>query len=181
MTPPSTSVSLLGDMTVRMLGEDVSEALGGRVARLAFVYLLLHRDRPVRRDAIAVAVWERRAPEDPDAALRVVLSRLRRVLGADVVSGRAEVRLSLPAPVYVDLERAVGLVEEAERSATLADASAAADLVSRELLPGLEASWIDVERERLADLRFRALAAVGRAALRTGEASSRTQRRRPAS
>ncbi len=149
-------------------GEDLSPKLGGRVGRLAFAYLLLHRDRPVRRDALAAALWQERAPDDPDAALRVVLSRLRRALGGDVLVGRAEVRFQLPKPVHVDLERAVELVGEAERSATLAQATVVAEMVSRELLPGLEASWIDVERERLADLRFRALAAVGRAALRAG-------------
>jgi hypothetical protein len=68
----------------------------------------LHRDRPIRRDQLAAAVWEERAPANPDAALRVVLSRLRRALGADALPGRTELRLALPEPAEVDVERRVG-------------------------------------------------------------------------
>jgi DNA-binding SARP family transcriptional activator len=119
-SPNSTAVTLLGDTVVRVDGEDVTQALGGRVGRLAFVYLLLHRDQSVRRDQLAAALWERRAPAQPDAALRVVLSRLRRALGAHVVPGRTSVRLVLPEPLTVDLDVLASLVEVSERDSELA-------------------------------------------------------------
>src|SRR4051794_1871303 len=155
-----TAIELLGGLSVRIGGTDVTAALGGRVGRLALAYLVLHRDRAVRRDELADAVWEaERAPADPDAALRVVLSRLRSALGRDAVTGRAELRLALPEPARVDLEELRELVAEGEAEA----ARAAARLAARELLPGLDADWLAAERDALLELRAQALLTLGRA------------------
>jgi len=163
-----TSVRLLGEMSVRVGEEDLTDALGGRVGRLALAFLLLNRERAVRRDELAAAVWEGRAPADPEGALRVVLSRLRRAIGSESLQGRAELRLMLPGPVHIDVERLRMLVGEAEAGGELAPARAAAELSAGELLPALDADWLVVERDRILDLRLRALHAVGRAALRAG-------------
>lgn len=163
-----TSIRLLGDLSVRINEEDVTDAIGGRVGRLALTFLLLNRGRAVRRDELAAAVWEERAPADPEGALRVVLSRLRRAIGSGSLQGRAELRLTLPGPVHVDVERLRMLVGEAEAGGDLAPARAAAELSAAELLPALDADWLVAERDRTLDLRLRALHAVGRAALRAG-------------
>ena len=169
--PPAlggTSIRLLGDLSVRIGGADVTEAVGGRVNQLALAFLVLNRERPVRRDELAGAVWEKRAPVDPDGALRVVVSRLRRAIGAESLQGRAELRLTLPGPIEIDVEKVRILVGEAEAGGDLARASAAAELSVGELLPALDADWLGAERDRILDLRLRALDAVGRAALRAG-------------
>ena len=152
------SVQLLGGLSVCVGGHDVTQAIGGRVGQLAFAYLVLHRDRGVRRDELAAAIWEERAPVDPDAALRVVLTRLRKALGTDVVHGRAELRLQLPGPVHVDVER---LRPGGEGSTGAGDV--------QELLPGLEAEWITAERAALAELRVGSLLAHGRSAIGRGD------------
>jgi DNA-binding SARP family transcriptional activator len=158
-------IRLLGDLSVQIGKHDVTGRLGGRVGQLAFSYLVLNRERPIRRDQLAAAVWEERAPANPDAALRVVLSRLRAALGADALAGRAELRLALPEPAEVDVERLRVLagVEDLET------AREAGQLAKQELLPGLEADWLNDHRERLAELRQEALGALGRIALREGE------------
>ena len=155
MSSAGASVKLLGELSVQVHGRDVTPGIGGRVGQLAFSYLVLHRDRPVRRDELADAIWEEHAPADPDGALRVVLSRLRKALGAEALVGRAEIRLVLPEPVEVDLEhlRGDGAI------------SAPSRLDTRELLPGLESDWITAERAVLAELRTSTLTALGAAAL----------------
>jgi DNA-binding SARP family transcriptional activator len=144
------SVQLLGGLSVHIGGKDVTAGIGGRVGQLAFAYLMLHRDRPVRRDELAAAIWEENAPADPDAALRVVLTRLRKALGPDAVQGRAELSLRLPEPLEVD-------IEDLDRAAL------------GELLPGLESDWITDRRAALADQRVGTLAELGRAALEAGD------------
>jgi DNA-binding SARP family transcriptional activator len=149
------AVQLLGGLAVRLHGVDVTPAIGGRVGQLALAYLVLHRDRGVRRDELAAAIWEENAPADPDAALRVVLSRLRKALGPEALVGRAEIRLVLPDPVDVDVEQLRG------ESALVAPGR----LDTRELLPGLEADWVTAERAVLAELRASSLTALGQTAL----------------
>jgi DNA-binding SARP family transcriptional activator len=153
------AVQLLGGLNVRLRGVDVTPAIGGRVGQLAFAYLVLHRDRTIRRDELAAAIWEENAPSDPDAALRVVLTRLRKALGAEALVGRAELQLVLPEPVDVDVEQIRG--ESALAAPNRLD--------TRELLPGLEAEWITAERAVLAELRASTLASLGRAALETDD------------
>jgi DNA-binding SARP family transcriptional activator len=156
-----THVRLLGGLSVEIDDEERAGALGGRVGQLAFSYLALHRERPVRRDQLAAAIWEERAPANPDAALRVVLSRLRAALGSEALQGRGELRLALPEPVQVDIEDL--------RRGLAAGQSDAVALASQDLLPGLEAEWLTEQRELLGDERRRALSELGRVALRDGE------------
>jgi DNA-binding SARP family transcriptional activator len=157
----SSAVQLLGGLSVQIDHEERTGALGGKVGQLAFAYLVLNRDRPVRRDQLAAAIWEARAPANPDAALRVVLSRLRAALGADALQGRAELRLALPEPVSVDVEDLRRQLSAGERGA--------AHLAGQELLPGLEADWLTEQRELLAELRRRGLSTLGSLALREGD------------
>lgn len=159
MGAEGASIQLLGGLRVRLGDTDATSAVGGRVGQLAFAYLVLHRDRAVRRDELAAAIWEENAPADPDAALRVVLSRLRKALGAEAIEGRSEIRLVLPEPAEVDVER----LRAGGPDAT----SARPD--NRELLPGLEAEWITAERAVLAELRTSTLQAVGQSALQAGQ------------
>jgi DNA-binding SARP family transcriptional activator len=56
-----------GRLQVEWDGERLEDALPGRQGRLLFVYLTLHRDRPVRRDELVEALWSAAPPSDGDA------------------------------------------------------------------------------------------------------------------
>jgi DNA-binding SARP family transcriptional activator len=159
MGAEGASVQLLGGLSVRLRGQDVTAAIGGRVGQLAFAYLVLRRDRAVRRDELAAAIWEESAPADPDAALRVVLTRLRKALGAGAIAGRSELHLVLPEPVEVDVE----LLRRDDGSGPGPGPD------TRELLPGLDADWITAERALLSDLRTNVLLSAGRSALEAND------------
>lgn len=166
-------IDLCGTVSVALAGRRLDEAFSGARARLCLGYLALHRDRPVRRDELIEAVWGDRAPENPDAALATLLSRIRRALGPDVVQGRGNLQLVLPGDVRIDVEEADEAVERAESRLEAGDlvgasraAAAAAEVSERELLPGLEGDWLDSERAEFLDVRLRALECRAEAALR---------------
>ncbi|HEX2086402.1 MAG TPA: AAA family ATPase [Solirubrobacteraceae bacterium] len=169
----ATRISLCGRLSVELDGERVE--LPGRQGRLLFAYLVLHRDRPVRRDELVEALWSEGEAPAGGEALAPPLSRLRKALGAGRLEGRAELQLLLPADAWIDwevahdaLRRAVdALGREAWREAW-GPAQAALAVADRGLLPGLEAPWIDERRVQLADLRVQALEAVATIGARLG-------------
>src|SRR5829696_3048975 len=80
-----------------------------------FVYLVLERGRRVSRDEASVAIWPERRPEHESAALRTVLSRLRGVLGADVLGSADGLFLRLAEDTRVDVLEAQERVGAARR------------------------------------------------------------------
>src|SRR4051794_29340788 len=102
MAAGPTRIQLCGRMEVLVDGVPVGDRLRGRQGRLLLAYLVMHRDRPVRRDELVEAIWPGGAPAAD--ALAPLLSRLRSALGADRVAGRSEVRLELGAGAWVDWE-----------------------------------------------------------------------------
>ncbi len=143
--------------------------------RLLLAYLLLNRSRHVGREELIGALWPDSAPVSQDAALRTLLSRLRSALGSSALTGREELALSLPDPVWVDLEAAAAELQRAVSALGRADARGAwalaqvpLNIASRGLLPGAQASWLEPRRRELEDLRLRALEVVGEAGLRMG-------------
>src|SRR3712207_1728748 len=106
MAAAETRVRLCGRLEVVWRGERVEDALRGRQGRLLFAFLVLHRDRAVRRDALVEALWPGDAPAGVEGHLAPLLSRTRKLLGAEHVVGRSESQLVLPEGAEVDLERA---------------------------------------------------------------------------
>src|SRR4051794_10578983 len=139
----------------------------------------MHRDRPVRRDELAEALWSGKgAPPASDSQLAPPLSRLRKTLGPGVLEGRSELSLILPADAWVDWEVMRDAVRTARQAVAGGDdqtawdnAHAALEIAQGGLLPGLEAPWIDNLRGELADLRVEALEAVAGAGARLGGAA----------
>lgn len=178
MTSPSTRIHLCGRLSVEWEGDRLERALPGRQGRLLFAYLVLHRDRPVRRDELVAALWsEDDAPAGGDTLLAPPLSRLRKALGPGRLEGRSELVLALPDDVWIDWEVAHDAMRRAREALAAHDhqgawgpARAALSIAERGLLPGLEATWIDALRGRLADLRVEALEAVARIGVRLGGA-----------
>lgn len=77
-------IELLGPLVVEREGERV-EVPGARL-RALLVQLALAGGRPVDEARLAAVVWPDEPPADPRAALRTLVSRLRRALGDANVS-----------------------------------------------------------------------------------------------
>src|SRR4051794_6593654 len=135
----------------------------------------MHRDRPVRRDELAEALWSGKgAPPVYESLLAPPLSRLRKALGPGVLDGRSELHLILPEDAWIDWEVAPERLRAARATASAQEAFDAAreavEIAERGLLPGLEAPWIDAKRGELADLRVEALEAMATAGAKLGGA-----------
>jgi pentatricopeptide repeat protein len=148
---PRTRVRLCGPLRVEIDGREV--AVTGQ-ARCLLAFLLTHG--PVDRGALIDLLWPDCPPRDPHAALRPLLSRLRRALAPGAIDGREQVRLVLPEPVWVD-------VEAAAQAAPLA----ALELIGPGFLPAVEADWARGRREEVEEMRLHALEQIG------GEAAAR--------
>ena len=170
-----TCVRLCGTFAVEIAGHRVEGALRGRQARLLFAYLVVNRERPVRRDELIDALWPETPPAAPDDALNTLLSRLRKALGPGVVGGRSELTLKLAADARVDVEAAFDELGQAERGLEHADweqagdaAGRAASLVEQGFLVGVQAPWVDDHRARIEELHLRALECLAACGLRRG-------------
>src|SRR3954463_4487610 len=112
METPRTRIELCGRLLVEIDGEGLQAALPGRQGRMLFAYLVLNRDRPVRRDELLDALFSGNGSgTQGDAALRPPLSRLRKALGEGRLEGRSELALSLPEGAWVDWEAARASLE----------------------------------------------------------------------
>jgi DNA-binding SARP family transcriptional activator len=156
-------------------GEALEHRLERRQARLLTVLLVLHRERPMRREELIEAIWPQASWGQHDGALRVLLTAVRRVFGSDALTGRVELRLELPSDVWIDVEEATGAVavaEQALREGRVADASAAAHAaaaaLTEPLLAGESAAWIEEARRELDDLAVSALELGASAKLQLG-------------
>lgn len=163
-TLAETRIQLCGRLVARIDGRRVEGALPGRQGRLAFAYLAVNRHRPVTRDELLAALW--REPGTSDR-LNPLLSKLRSVVP---LGGRGEVRLTLPADTWIDVEAAAEGLHRAESAVARGDFTAAwapgrvaQHVASREFLPGEDEPWIDDQRRRLEEILVRSLELVGRA------------------
>ena len=170
-----TRIQLCGRLLFRIAGSDVTDYLPGRKGRLLLAYLCMHRLRPVPRSELADALWGEQAATSPDKLLDPVVSRLRRAVGADLVSGRGELRLLLPADAYVDTEaaleaihRAEGAVRRGDWAAAWGPARVALHVTNRTFMPGEDAAWIDEVRRELDDVQIRAHECVAASGLGLG-------------
>jgi DNA-binding SARP family transcriptional activator len=171
---PPLRVQICGTLAIERDGQRLDGLLPGRQGRLLFTYLVVNRHRRVPRDEVAEALWREPEPAAVDARLNPLVSKLRKVFGADTVDGRSTLRLCLP-DAWVDLEAAVEAIHRAESSVAQQDwtrawgpALTALFAAERGFLPGEDASWIDEVRHGLADLHLRALECYAAAGLGLG-------------
>jgi DNA-binding SARP family transcriptional activator len=140
-----------------------------------FAYLAARRIRPVHRDELKHALWPDGLPKAADSALNALVSKLRHVLGTDVLVGRSELRLVLPSRAWIDLEAAGEAIHRAESAVALGDwvqawgpARVALNIARRGFLRFETALWIDELRRFLEDMELRALECVAQAGLGLG-------------
>jgi DNA-binding SARP family transcriptional activator/tetratricopeptide (TPR) repeat protein/ABC-type cobalamin/Fe3+-siderophores transport system ATPase subunit len=170
-----TRIQLCGRLSVEIDGAQLAGRLRGKQVPLLLAYLVLNRDRHVGRDELIGALWPSQAPVSQDAALRTLLSRLRSALGASTLAGRDELILTLPEPVWIDIEaaatemtRALDALAQDDARRAWALAQVPLNIASRGLLPGTQASWLEAPRRELEEVHLLALEVIGRAGLVMG-------------
>jgi len=185
------AIGVLGPLELAVDGRPVP--VPGARLRALLACLALHEGVPVSAEAIAAAVWPEDAPADPVAAVRSLVTRLRRLLpegsitsvpgayrlDADIdahrfrllaTDGRFEEALSLwRGPALVDLpDEVVARAALEEQRITAVEDRARAELArggGAEAVAELsELAVAHPFRERLHALLFRALRATGRSA-----------------
>ena len=156
-------------------GRRIEARLPSRQGRLLFAYLALNRDRAVSRDELIDALWPYATPAAAPSGLTVLVSKLRAVLGAQVLSGRSELRLNLPPGTRIDVEDALAAVHEAQSAVAQADwrrawgpGLRAQFIARRPLVVEHDTPWLDQWRQRLDDVHDRALEAYSASCLGIG-------------
>jgi SARP family transcriptional regulator, regulator of embCAB operon len=173
--PAETRIQLCGRFVVRLEGERIEDSLPGTLGQLLFAYLVLNRLHRVDRDQLLIAVYGEEAPADHYARLSVLMSKLRRVVGAEVLTGRAQIELVLPEDAFVDVEAALEALHRAEShvakgewTAAWGPSSLTYDITSRHVLRGHDRPWLEDWRRHLDDARLSGLECLAAASLGIG-------------
>lgn len=158
------AVHLFGRMRVRSNGHELPGLTCAKAQEL-LAFLLLHRDRAHRREAVADQLWGEAACADPRKTFRQALWRLQSALAGwpTLVEslGGDWIQLSSAARPWVDVHRfeaAYEDLQDASRAAPSAPvwrrAEEALRLYTDDLLEGSSWSWCVGQRERLRELFF---------------------------
>src|SRR3954451_3338205 len=153
---------------LEVVGEHGALALGALKPRAVLALLLLHRNRPVTADRLAVALWGEEAPRDATRTVQVYVSRVRRALGDPeaIATMPAGYRLRV-RPGELDAERFESGVVAGRRALAAGEHERASELLRAALalwggppLAELEFEpFAQVEIARLHELRLAALEA----------------------
>jgi SARP family transcriptional regulator, regulator of embCAB operon len=170
-----TRIQLCGRLVARLDGQRVEDSLPGALGLLLFAYLVLNRLRRIERDELLIAVYGEEATPGHNPRLSVLLSKLRRVLGPELLVGRAQLELLLPADAFVDVEAALEALHRAESHVANGEwaeawgpSGIAYHVASRPLLKSHDRPWLDDWRSRLDDVRVRGLECFAAARLGLG-------------
>jgi len=170
---------LAGTFRVVRDGTELTDGeIGSRKSRTLLKLLTIERPGLVPVDRIVDVLWPNERPAAPEQNVATLVSRLRAVLGADVIQGgRAGYRLAAGPGIVVDLDAAARFCDQAEgklataAAVALAAAERAHELLSAGTAVGDEpyADWADPARERVRELLRRVRLAAAEAALTTGD------------
>lgn len=155
------SIQMLGELTVRRDAE-VLPLPASKKTRALLAYLAL-TGRPQRRDRLCEVLWE--VPDDPRAALRWSLSKLRPLVNdaarERLVADRERVAMHT-ADVDIDVRE---LENRLELDLSVDELAAIAERLQELLLDGLDLPnlpafqrWLQAERQEAAGLKARVLA-----------------------
>ena len=170
---------LAGTFSVVRDGAQLTDGeIGSRKSRTLLKLLAVERPGLVTVDRIVEILWPDERPASPEQNVAIMVSRLRAVLGAELIQGgRAGYRLAAGPGVVVDLDAAAGFCEQAEgklgtaAAVALAAAERAHELLSAGTAFGDEpyADWADPAREQVRELLRRVRLAAAEASLATGD------------
>ena len=150
--------------------------IGSRKSRTLLKLLAVERPGLVTVDRIVEILWPDERPASPEQNVAIMVSRLRAVLGAELIQGgRAGYRLAAGPGMVVDLDVAAGFCEQAEgKLATAAAVALAAAERAHELLSAGTAisdepyaDWADPARDQVRELLRRIRLAAAEASLAT--------------
>jgi SARP family transcriptional regulator, regulator of embCAB operon len=171
----ATRVQLCGRLVVELDGVRVEGELPGGKGRMLFAYLVLNRDRRMSRDELLTAVYGDEASPDQHPSLSVLLSKLRSVIGPELLAGRSEIEIALPRDAFVDVEAAREALHRAESHVAAGEwadswgpAGVAYHVARRPLLQGEDRPWLDEWRRRLEEIKLRGLECFAEARLGLG-------------
>ena len=170
---------LAGTFRVVRDGTELTDGeIGSRKSRTLLKLLAVERPGLVPVDRIVEVLWPNERPAAPEQNVATLVSRLRAVLGADLIQGgRAGYRLAAGPGIVVDLDAAARFCDQAEgklataAAVALAAAERAHELLSAGTAVGDEpyADWADPAREQVRDLLRRVRLTAAEAALATGD------------
>ena len=151
--PDELEISLLGEPRVASCGREIPLP-ASRKAR-ALLAFLVATGRPHRRERLCELFWD--LPDDPKAALRWALSKLRSVVDAPdrprIVADRERVHFNVEG-VAVDIRDVHARLRQAQEAPTIAELEAMARQLDAVLLDGLDGagsaafdSWLAAERD----------------------------------
>jgi DNA-binding SARP family transcriptional activator len=152
--------------------------IGSRKSRTLLKLLAVERPGLVTVDRIVEILWPDERPAAPEQNVATMVSRLRAVLGAELIQGgRTGYRLVAGPDLVVDLDAAAGFCEQAEgklgtaAAVALAAAERAHELLSAGTAISEEqyADWADRAREQLRELLRRVRLVAAEASLATGD------------
>ena len=152
--------------------------IGSRKSRTLLKLLAVERPGLVTVDRIVEILWPDERPASPEQNVAIMVSRLRAVLGAELIQGgRAGYRLAAGPGLVVDLDVAAGFCEQAEgklataAAVALAAAERAHELLSAGTAIGDEpyADWAEPARDQVRELLRRVRLAAAEASLATGD------------
>jgi DNA-binding SARP family transcriptional activator len=171
----ATRIQLCGRLAIELSGRALTAKLPAGQAQVLFTYLTVTRQLPSGRDELIEALWPYRQPDGADTALSAVLSRLRSVLGTEVLCGRSEIHLRLPHDAWIDLEAAEEAIHRAEAAVSQGDwargwgpSLIALFTARRGFLPRKDLPWAQEHRRRLQEIRIAALECYSAVALGVG-------------
>jgi DNA-binding SARP family transcriptional activator len=149
-------VALLGEFRLSWRAREVSLPEG---AQRVVAYLALAAGHATTRRSLSAALWPDASAAHARSALRSTLWRIRRV-APDLVRNDGQ-RLSLAPSVAVDAEELRDTMRATLDEPARSDRDALATLTdAEELLADWDDDWIQVERERMHEVRLEALEAL---------------------
>lgn len=173
------TVNLFGPLRVTVAGREIGPRdLRGVKPRQILELLALHR-RPVSKEEMIEALWGRRVPVDPVAALESYVSVLRSVLQpgvhrndsliATVPGGYVLVRERATVDIdrFDEIVRSLPMLSADDRRVLLGEAAAIA--VGRVLENEPYAEWVQAERRHHERLRLEVFVAAAEACLDLGD------------
>jgi DNA-binding SARP family transcriptional activator len=133
LAQPRSRITVLGRLSIDGASIAGLAALHGRRSELVFAYLAVEHQRTVSREELADALWPGMLPDSWAAALRGVVTDVRRFLdaagldsGEFLGSARGGYRLLLPDDMIVDVQEARDAVASARAQMDAGDPRAVA-------------------------------------------------------
>jgi len=170
-------------MSLSIDGTVLTRKLPGKQGRLLLA-ILAYEHRPLTKNALIQAIWPARAPTNPASDLAALLSKLKRVLGANHITTKGEIRSNFPTDTWIDTEVAKANVHTAEsyvaqkrwQDAWIVS-QVSSHILSRPFLEGIDTNWSNSIRNDLESWRERALTCLATTGLMLGGSELSTSER----